>query len=426
MDNQNKTELEDLIGRLKLLHDISKKIMESKPLEVLLDEIIEHSINVMQAEAASLLLYDEKKHKLIFHLVKGGEAAYIKSMELEIGKGIAGWVAEEKKTVLIEDCYNDPRFNKDFDKKSGFRTLSMLCGPLLKKDKLIGVMQVINKVGKAMFNESDLEIFETLASQCAVAIDNARLTAIQIKAARLENEMETARTIMENLLPSELPTYLDIAVKTELIPATKIGGDYYNIIQIDENKSLFLVIDVSGKSISAALIVSGIHTFIETYMIINKNEFVLKDFVNSLNIFLLGYTTPDKFATGWFGFFDHQTKVLESICAGHNPTYVFSEDGCYSELLKGGVFLGIFDLGYETEVKELKSKDAIIFYSDGITEAWNEEQDEFGEKKLIDILKSNVDKNADEILKAVTDAVSSFTGEAEQSDDLTLGVVKLL
>lgn len=426
MDKQNETQFEDLAGRLKLLHDISQKIMESKPLDVLLDDIVKHSASVMHAEAASLLLYDEKTGKLIFHLVEGGEADYIKSMEIEIGEGIAGWVAKKKKSVLIEDCYNDSRFNKDFDKKTGFRTLSMICVPLLKKDKLIGVMQVINKIGKRMFNESDQQIFETLTSQCAVAIDNARLTVIQIKAARLENELETARRIQENLLPSELPAYQDIEVKMELIPATKIGGDYYNVIQIDENTSLFLVIDVSGKSISAALIVSGIHTFIMTYLIINKNEFVLKDFVNSLNIFLVGYTTSDKFATGWFGLYEHKTKILESVCAGHNPTYIFSEGDKYSELLAGGVFLGIHDLGYETEVKKLKANDAIIFYSDGVTEAWNEDQDEFGEDKLIELLKNNITKNADEILKAVTDAVSGFTGDAEQSDDLTLGVIKIL
>lgn len=426
MNNRNEIQFEDLTSRLKLLHDISQKIMESKPLDVLLDEIIYLATTVMQAEAASLLLYDEKKVKLVFHLVKGGQENFIKSMEIDIGKGIAGWVAEEKKSVLIEDCYNDSRFNKDFDKKTGFRTLTMICVPLLKKDKLIGVMQVINKVGGDKFAESDLEIFETLASQCAIAIDNARLTEIQIKAARLENELETARRIQEKLLPSELPTYIDIVVKTELIPATKIGGDYYNVLRIDDNKSLFLVIDVSGKSISAALIVSAIHTFIQTYLIINRSNFILKDFVNSLNVFLLGYTTSDKFATGWFGLYNHKTKCIESVCAGHNPTFIFSGRNKYSELLSGGVFLGIHDLGYDSEIVELKSKDAIIFYSDGITEAWNENMDEFGEDRLIDLLKKNCNKKAGEILKIVTDAVSGFAGDAEQSDDLTLGVIKIL
>ena len=426
MDIQDKSRLEELVERLKLLHDISKKIMESKPLNVLLDEIIQHSITVMQAEAASLLLYDSKKHKLVFHLVKGGEADYIKSLELDIGKGIAGWVAKEKQTVLIEDCYTDPRFNKDFDKQTGFRTLTMICGPLLKKDKLIGVMQVINKVGKKMFDESDQEIFETLASQCAVAIDNARLTSIQIKAARLENELETARKIQENLLPKVLPEYLDIAVRTKLIPATKIGGDYYNVIQIDGNNSLFMVIDVSGKSISAALIVSGIHTFIETYLIINRSGFVLKDFVNSLNKFLIGYTTSDKFASGWFGLFDHKSKTLESINCGHTPTFIFKGKDKYSELLSGGIFLGIYDLEYSSELNQLKTDDAIVFYSDGITEAWNTDKEEFGEDQLIDVLRNNIDENAGKILNAVTDAVARFVGRAEQSDDLTLGVVKIL
>jgi sigma-B regulation protein RsbU (phosphoserine phosphatase) len=153
---------------------------------------------------------------------------------------------------------------------------------------------------------------------------------------------------------------------------------------------------------------------------------VLKDFVNSLNKFLIGYTTSDKFASGWFGLYNHNTKTLESINAGHNPTYVFTSNNNFSELLNGGIFLGIYDLGYDIEIIELQKDNVIVFYSDGITEAWNKSKDEFGADRLLDVLKNNLDKKAEHILYSVTDAVADFVGKAEQSDDLTLGVIKIL
>lgn len=418
-------QLENLIARLTLLHDISQEISEKKPLDELLDEIIDHSNAVMRAEATSLLLYEEDNNMLKFHYAKGGKDKYIQSKYLEMGQGIAGWVAENKKSLLIEDCYNDERFNREIDKESGFKTKSMICVPLLKKDKLIGVMQVMNALEREYFDESDLQICETLATQCAIAIDNARLSEIQIEAAIIENELETARRIHEKIIPSILPEFDDIEIEVNLIPAKKIGGDYYNIIKIDEDKTLFLVTDVSGKSISAALIVSAIHTFLKTYLIINDSQFNLTEFVKTLNTFLIESTTLDKFATGWFGLYYHNSRHMESINAGHNPIYLFTDEG-KRELLKGGLFLGTLETDFEVENIALKKNDLIVFYTDGVTEAWDSNEEEYGEERLLSVIIDNMNDPTIKLLKKIRDNISEFIGDASQSDDLTLGIIRIL
>jgi sigma-B regulation protein RsbU (phosphoserine phosphatase) len=130
---------------------------------------------------------------------------------------------------LLRIVTKDPRFNQAFDKQSNFKTKSMLCAPMIHKDKLIGVIQVINKMNDKIFTERDLNVFQILSSQCAIAIENARLIHVQIQQEVLNRELRTAREIQQNLLPSKCPEFADLDVAMTLIPAKQIGGDYFNV-----------------------------------------------------------------------------------------------------------------------------------------------------------------------------------------------------
>lgn len=270
-------------------------------------------------------------------------------------------------------------------------------------------------------------MFNLLASECALAIENARLTEVEIKTEQLNYELKIAHQIQQKLLPSELPSFDNIDMSAKLIPAKEVGGDYYNVIKINDNQTLFFVADVSGKSVSAALIVSTIYSFIQTYLIISKEKFDLKDFVQSLNRFLITSTTQDKFATAWFGLFIHPEKKIISINAGHNPTYFF--DSSISELIelnKGGLLLGSIDFTYDSETINLKSDDLIIFYTDGIPEAMNKSNIEYGEDRFKKLIVKYAGLPPDKLLDKIISSVSKFRGSAEQSDDVTLGIIKIL
>ncbi len=415
----------ELERSLSFFLGISNEIMSKKPLDKLLNEIIDSSKTLLNAEACTLYLYEKENKSLYFHSVSGPKNINSKTNNIKLGEGIAGWVAKNKKPLQIDDCYADSRFNTDYDKISGFVTKNMLCVPMMKEKDLIGVIQLMNKKDFDSFSEIDMNFAKMLSSQCAVAIENARLLEIELRDEQLKIELNTARKIQQNILPKELPTFTDLDIEVKLIPAKEIGGDYYNIIKISDSKTLVFIVDVAGKSISAALIVSTIYSFLQTYLLLNKDLFDLKNFVNSLNQFLMTATTSDKFATAWFGLYDHSSKNLESINAGHNQTYLLKQNSVI-ELTKGGLFLGIVDLNYDSEIIQLEKNDSVIFYTDGVTEAMNEKEEEFGDDRFLDLLK-NADSESSEIfLEKIISEVKNHRGNAEQSDDITCGVLRVL
>ncbi len=414
------------IKRLKFVQAISQKISEKKPLRKLLDEIIDSCKTLLNAEAASLLLFDRKDKRLYFHTVFGKKSSKLKSKSLKVGEGIAGWVASKRKSLIINDCYSDPRFNNAFDFATGFKTRNMICAPMIKDNFLVGVIQVINKRGRKPFDKQDLDLFETLASQCAVAIENARLIEVEIHAQQLKYEMETARKIQQRFIPTEFPKFNDLDVNIKLIPAKEVGGDYFYVIKIDSANTLFIVADVTGKSVPAALIVSTLYSYLHFYLVLNKDIFQIKDFVEGLNKFLVSSTSPDKFVTAWFGLYHHPTKTLLSVNAGHNPTYLIrSNTKEFNELNNGGLMLGSLDLEYTYDFINLKAGDLIAFYTDGVTEAMNKKGTEYGETRFRKILLDNFNKQVEELTDSVLKDIKEHIAGHEQSDDITLGLIRV-
>jgi sigma-B regulation protein RsbU (phosphoserine phosphatase) len=202
-----------------ILLDISGQIMTRKPHEDLLRDIIECSKMLLNAEASSLLLYDPAADRLVFHIVDGGTADVIKAQSLDLGEGTAGWVAQHRETLHLPDCHADPRFNANFDKLTGFRTRNMICTPMLYRDRLVGVIQVMNKANKGDFSAQDVRFLGYLAGQCAIAIENNRLVSVEIEAEQISAELETARNIQQKILPSVLPQVTGASIDFRLIPA---------------------------------------------------------------------------------------------------------------------------------------------------------------------------------------------------------------
>lgn len=429
-DHEEHSQIVDLrmiIDELNFLHKISQQISEKKPLPVLLNEIMESSKLLMNAEASSLLLYDPEDGKLHFNVATGEKGRMIKKYSVNLGDGIAGWVAEHQQPLLITDCYADPRFNPEYDRKTHFQTRSMICVPLIRKNQLLGVIQVINPKGGGEFEERDLTIFKTLASQCAIAIENNRLIALQVESEAMERELDTAREIQQKLLPSKLPEYGDIQVAAKLIPAKQVGGDYYNVVRIDDQRSLLFVADVTGKGIPAALIVSTINSCLSSYLKFHPDRFDFMAFVAGMNRVLIESTTETKFATAWFGLYHHDRKILYSINAGHNPPFVFRPGEAEPlSLNEGGLFLGGLDMPYQKEEVQFGKDDVLVFFSDGVTEAWNEKEEDYEEHRLIGCVSGALRRTAEEILGCIEADVNKHVGRAPQSDDFTCAVVKIL
>ncbi len=426
MNQDTEQKLNSMLNELELLHQISQKLSQKRDLPVLLEEIIESSKLMMRAEASSLLLYNSEQKKLYFDVVVGDKKKSINKMEISLGTGLAGWVAENKESILIEDCYKDDRFNPEMDIKTNFKTKSMICVPMLRGGNLIGVMQVINKKAGLLFNETDLNLFETLASQCAIAIENAQLIEEQIENEKTAYELKMAHDIQMNLLPSSLPNYSDLDIAATLIPAKDVGGDYYNILKLDDEFSLIIIADVSGKGVPAALIVSVIYSSLITQIKQSDAEINLLMLVETLNKVLIEATTNERFVTTWIGIYKHSSKLLKSINAGHNYPYIIRDPlEKPIELTKGGIMLGSMELPFEDESICLIAGDVLCLFTDGITEAWNELEEEYGEERLINILNSHTHLTSKEILSEILMDVQLHVGKAVPSDDITCIIMKV-
>ena len=424
-DCYNCTNYLGLMERINFFQKTSQRIMEKKPLDDLLSEILEASKKLIPSEASTLFLFDRESDSLYFHIATGKSGKKIESEFLQMGRGIAGWVAQNRLGVKIDNCYDDERFDKSYDEKTGFKTKNMMCVPMMIKDDLVGVLQLINRIERDVYTFQDVEFFNALSSECAVAIENARLVDVEVKNEQIKYELATAQNIQKKLLPSKLPEFDDIDIAVDLIPAMEVGGDYYNIFKVTNDLTLFFVCDVSGKSIPAALIAATIYSFAETYFIVNKDKFSLVDFVASLNKFLILSTTPDRFATAWFGLYDHKQRTVESVNAGHTVTYYYSaEANKINEMKAGGLFLGSFEMPYNSETINLQNNDFVFFFTDGISEAMNENEDEFGEERIKKLMIENSSLSPEKFINLVLEDIAKFRNKAPQSDDITCGVIK--
>lgn len=419
-------ELKEIIRELNFLQEIGRKISETKPFPQLMQEIMESSKIVMRAEAGSILLKDEESKMLHFHTVsEGNTGELIKQYSVEIGTGVAGWVARNKLPVMLNDCYADPRFNPEYDQKTNFTTRNMMCVPLLRKDQVLGVMQVINKLNGDQFSQHEFEIFEMLAAQCAVAIENAQLIEQHIETETIRNELQTARKIQQNLLPTELPVIEKLQVAAKLVPAKEVGGDYYNVIPINETQTLFCIADVSGKSISAALFVSTLASSITTYLSLNRDAFNLLEMIENLNRVMIQSTTPEKFATAWFGLYDHSSSELTSVNAGHNNPFLLHAGSKEPvELKAGGLVLGFFEKPYQSETVLLGEGDTVIIYTDGISEAMNGQEEEYSEERLVEVIGENLSREPASLVDSIFESVRTHAGGTPQSDDMACVVIR--
>ncbi len=225
--------LEQQLQEMEAMSDVSLAINSVMDVNLVLEMIMDKSKDVMNAEASSLLMLDKDTGKLRFHVAKGTAGKALESATVNIGQGIAGWVAQRGEPLMIRNAYQDPRFDPSYDKRSGFRTQSILTIPLRAKDEVTGVVQVISKIGQESFNEHDLNLFLSFASQASVALDNARLyerTKAMADDLREALEQERRLAIEKQKMGAYIPKHvvdeisrnreekLALGGKTELLP----------------------------------------------------------------------------------------------------------------------------------------------------------------------------------------------------------------
>jgi serine phosphatase RsbU (regulator of sigma subunit) len=359
----------------------------------------------------------------------------MKHQSFQLGEGVLGEVAEQGQARIINDVQAAGIMIGGTAEY--LRNRSMLVVPLRIREEPLGVMAVLCKQ-RGSFENEDRMLLRALADQGALFINNALLTGEVAQQERLRRDLQIARDIQQRLLPEKCPEVAGFDIAAVGSAATEVGGDYYDFFWIDDTHLGFVVADVSGKGVHAALIAAMIRSIFRTQARGNTD---VRSSLSQANGFIGEDLRSDMFVTCIYGILDTQKSTFEWGRAGHEPLIVAHASGETDVFSPNGFALGVvpssdFDELLEVETVHLKSGDRILIFTDGLTEAMNKEEEEFGMQRILDFMNnhkpavardslglsdtfSNLSKGEGD-LQALEQEVARHVGDAAQSDDLTI------
>ena len=412
----------DLTDRLKILIKANQALARLESLQVLLPTLNRLASEVTVSEGASVMLFDSKSGTLKFEVLDNAtldsdRTAQLKSrVELELGQGIAGWVAQKLQPVIVNDAQADARFFHGADQTSGFVTRNMICIPILYHDELLGVVTSVNSKYRPCFDEADLSLLESFAQLAAVALIRSRLLESQLKSKQMEVEQENAAQIQRMCWP-ELPEADSGSHVWALCePAGFVGGDAYDLVTMPDGSWLFYLADVSGKGMPAALLAAALTLCFSREAVTHKP---VDELIISINQGMYQVLSKTKqMLTMILGRYWPKSGELHLCRAGH-PLPLWIRDGKRLDPPdEGGLPLGVF-LPYECQSCSLvlQPGDRILFYSDGMTEAMDQQRRMFEQNALPQFLEQ---KHEAPMGPDLTAAVRAWQEGTQPSDDLTL------
>jgi len=312
-------------------------------------------------------------------------------------------------------------------KSSLFSLLSklevFLVVPMSSQDELVGFIGLSRKTTRFRYSYEDITLLGVLANQMIIAINNARLYQESLEKQRLEEELALAHQIQVALLPKVCPKgeFFEFSAFTQ--PARQVGGDYYDFLISEDGRVGVAIADATGKGIPAAMLISLVHASLRAEV---KNRLDPSRVMANINQLIFSSTSSEKFATMFYGELDPQGRKLIYCNAGHNYPVVIHQDGRAEFLDTGGLLLGAFQEAlYERGEVLLQRNDTIFFYSDGLTENFNDKDEEFGDKRLLDLLLRNRFLDPEALKGKVIEEATNFTGGVPPYDDFTIVVLKI-
>jgi serine phosphatase RsbU (regulator of sigma subunit) len=402
---------------LKIIYKADEELVFHRPLLEILERIMDLADEAVKYERGVLML------------LQGGELVkqVVRVPSDEVGEGmkisrtIANHVVSKQESILTSDAKKDPRF--DIGHSVVLQRLrSVMCVPLWNNREVIGLLYVDNRHQAEMFTESDLSILTHLANVAAVKIENAQLFEHALAAETMKQELDTAAEIQNLLLPREGPSIPGFQLEGSSRPCHAVGGDYYDFIPLPDGRYAFALGDVAGKGMPAALIMSSLQASLQALI---ERDLSPEETIARLNHLLCRKIPANRFVTLFYGVIDPEKRTLTYTNAGHNSPAVLRSDGGVEHLSPSGPPLGFFDSStYAAKRIVLQPNDLLVCYSDGITEAMDPGGVDFGEEKLISILRADPGATPDDFVGRIFEAIDTHHAGTNPADDLTLVVLK--
>lgn len=448
--------------RLFMLAESAPQICQLLQPEAAAEQVVHQAVSLLDANAGALMLTHPERQELQMHytfpetLVEdstGGSGSNELVIPYDEEAPISSEATSEDmlKSVVKEGLPGHCPSESD----TLFGGKNLMAVPIPGRDgDILGILVVGDKEERGgsitPFTDEDVILLDSFAKQAGVAIENAHLHQEALEARQLQAEMEEARKIQENLIPERLPDIPGYEVAGHYEPRGPVGGDYYDCIALPTGHWGLTIADVSGKGMQAALLMATLRAGLISELSRGKGVAVedsvkpndlsvpalyteLTDMALMLNSLLYASGTEEKYATFFYSHLNPDTDVLTTLNAGHNPPLLIKKDGTYKWLGEevGGIPLGMFPndmvpniAEYEAENVKLTSGDVVVYYTDGVTETVNIEDEYYEEDRLVEDSKACKDSDAEGIREYLHEAVMGFQGAADQFDDLTLLILR--
>jgi len=431
---------QEQIAREEQIYQLTTLVAGEFSLQEVLDKLAEAAVKIVGVKACSIRLLDEEAGDLKMRSTYGLSEEYrnkgvVSKNDPVVKAAFAG------EAVVLDDMRVDGRVKyKDATIKEGL--VSQLTVAMQFKGEAIGVLRLYSPRPKN-FYEDDINLARAVASQCAVAITNARLYAEKIEGARIAEQMRLAGVIQRRMIPDKTPLIPGLDIAATYIPCFDVGGDFYDFFQIGNSRIAVTIADVIGKGVPAAIMMSWFRGAVRAYtdgfrQVLRAGDYLkgernsglinvkrTKNAIENFNKMACFECKDGEFVTLFYATIDAEQMTMNYCNCGHEPT-VLIRDGQCTDLNKGGLVLGVdAQAEYDIETVELKAGDSLLFYTDGLIDAVNFDNELWGRENLLETAKKFTSGSAEQMIKDILGYRRRFVGLARQIDDTSIVVVKV-
>jgi len=405
---------------LSVISEVSKALILHKPINELLDNIMDLICENLPMDRGVLMLKEGNPPQFIPKVVRINNDS-LKDRKIQVSQSIINMAVSKNSSVLTSDAQADSRF-KAQESILKFNIHSAMCVPLWNNKEIIGVIYSDRISLLEQFSDDDLKLLTLLSNLAAVKIENAKLIVQSIEKEKMEKELDLAAKIQEDFLPKESPESKNFKIVGSNIPCYQVGGDYYDFITIDPSRLGVVVADVSGKGVGASLLMASLRAALHSEL---DPKYKIEEMAAKLNNFVHRSSASNSFITFFYCELNNKTGEFKYINAGHNPPLVIGKKGKIQRLESCGLCLGMFpSTSYKASKVTLDVGDKAILFTDGITESRNKDNKEFDEEGLIKLIRKHSKLSAKELLEKINEEVDSFISGAERMDDMTIVIIQ--
>ncbi|MCI0330124.1 MAG: SpoIIE family protein phosphatase [candidate division Zixibacteria bacterium] len=410
----------------KALLEFSQELSRLERLDTLLAKISKQFVDTLHVTNCLPFILDQKTESYEVVSPYGLTDPVLEKVRFSGSEfGLATLLAKKTRPLELYDLETNPLFaHLPVAEKVALKKMeAALAVPLLLKEKLVGMLLFGNKKSGDHFNSEDVDFFAAFSASLAVVVENSRLYKEELEKHEMERELDVARQIQERLVACcRLPELSGVDVATTYLPSKQVSGDLFTVLPVKGDKLALAVGDVAGKGVPASLLMATVQSSLTTLV---EQRLSPAEIMQRLNRLVHENTESQHFVTFFLGLFDTETRRLTYVNAGHNPPLYFPPGGKPKELAEGGLLLGIMpEARYEVGEILLHKNAPLVLYTDGITEAENHSEEQFGTERLTETVEQNRHLPAKELGERILSGLKSFCDGRELGDDVSLVILK--